>query len=136
MTFAGKRSLDFARDDITNALCLHPERSGTLPAPHQLPISIRIGRILHAVTIQPFNHLVKSRLPEVIKPFRFAEPFYQRGADCIVCTDKSASVPRFGKSIVSIAAERPNLRAVIRTIDCCCDIAAAGWFRQRPRRRC
>ena len=61
------------------------------------PVSVIIRRILHAGGIQPFDHLIKRRFPNVLKPVCMSEPFYEGRTNCIVCADKCATIPSFSK---------------------------------------
>ena len=90
------------------------------------PVSVIIRRILHAGGIQLFDHLIKRRFPNVLKPVCMSEPFYEGRTNCIVCADKCATIPSFSKDIVAKAAERPAFRAIVRAVDSSCNITAAG----------
>ena len=52
------------------------------------PIPIVVRCILHTVIIEALHHVVQYAMPHLLKPFGLAKPLYDRGADCVVCTDE------------------------------------------------
>ena len=78
-----------------------------------LPLFVLIRRVLHTFFIEFLYHAVKLSLPHSLEPLRLAKPFDESRADSIVGADKQSAVPRCAERIVAIAAESPNLRAVV-----------------------
>ncbi len=87
------------------------------------PISVVVRCVFHTAVIEPLHHVVQYTAPHLFEPFGFSEPFYNCWADCVVCMNERSAGNRFCQSVVSEATQRPNLRAVIRTIYTCCNIA-------------
>ena len=91
-----------------------------------LPMFVLIGGVVIAACLEFVDHAVELRLPHSLEPFGIAEPLYQCGTNGIVCANEGAAIPSFGQGVVSIAAKRPYLWAVIRTINTSCNIATTA----------
>ena len=89
---------------------------------------ILVRRIFNAVGVQICHHAVEFALPHFLEPICVAEPFNKRGADCIIGADKCTTIPSFCKSVVTITAKCPDLRAIIRAVNCGGNIAPAVPF--------
>ena len=87
---------------------------------------ILILRIGHAFLVQPLHHPVQPPAPEVPEQLRAAEAADKRRTEGVI--DAHERTPRRGpfQGIVTKAAQRPDLRAVVGTVDAGGDIAAAG----------
>lgn len=101
------------------------KRGTALNRPQSLPLFILIRRIGYALTIQPFDHSVKRRLPHIPEPLCMTEPFYKRRTNGVIGMNERTAIPCFRKRIITIAAQRPHLRAIIRAVYGGSDIAAA-----------
>ena len=97
----------------------HIKRSGFLCPLFLLPSFILIWRILNTLFPKLFYHIIKLRFPHFFEPNRRTKPFYKCGTNGIISINKGSSVPCLCKSIVTIAAKCPNLRAIIGTVDGC-----------------
>ena len=93
----------------------------------KLPFFIFVRSGLNTICLQISNHTVKFSLPHLFKPFGITEPFYKSGTNGVICTTKCSTIPRFSKCIVTIAAQGPNLRTIIGTINSSSNITAATF---------
>ena len=71
------------------------------------------------------NELVQMILPEALKPFCFPKPFDKMRTDRIVAADKRPTKQMLRKPVVSITAQRPDLRTVVGAVDGGGDVTVA-----------
>jgi len=67
-----------------------------------ISIFIVIWGIFVAFVLQFYNHSVESATPQLFEPSRFAEPFNECRADCVVEHNEQSTVPSRIKSVISV----------------------------------
>ena len=91
-----------------------------------LPVVVLIGRVLKAFGSAFGNESIKAASPHLLEPVGFSKPLNQGRTDGVVGLDESATSNGLGQFVVAETAQRPNLRAIIGTVDGGCYIASTG----------
>ena len=90
----------------------------------QSPNLIGIRSIFNTLRLELSDQSIQLSTPQIFEPICVTEPFNQCGTHSVVGTDECPSIPSGGQCVISESAERPNLGAIIGTIDTGSNIAA------------
>lgn len=94
-------------------LCIHLRNGRIIDKGVCLPAAVFIGCRRESSRLKAAHHVVELAAPHTLEPIGLAKPPHERGADGVVRLDERPTPKRLGKFEVTVATQRPDLRAVI-----------------------